>query len=264
MRWVPFVIALLVGLFVGCIPAMALLQYGKSLADESRKPEDTVMVMVFPEALPAGHRIREIDLVAVEIPPRFLDEGVFLEPWVLVDQVTTEPVLANEFVRAERVRMPTGDAVWERMKRAKEALMLCRNSEFGSRVERCTEARTAVEQAVGPPEVARSLEAWVDHAPLRHRLVRAGRDFVPMRPYDELSKWSRVSAVQSLDQSLGCASVVEHTDEELRALVLAWAPPDVETEVIEDLLQNAHWRDCTGIDPITAEEVRQLWPNPGE
>ena len=265
MRWVPFVIALLIGLVIGCIPALALSQYGRSLADESRKPEDTVMVMVFGRSAPAGHRIRERDLVAVEIPPRFLHEGVFLEPEVLVDQVTTEPVLTHEFVRVERVRMPTGDATWERTKRAIEALKLCRRSRTPeSRAERCTEARAAVEEVVGPPEVARSLLLWVDHEPLRNRLAEAGRAFVPLAPYDELSRWGRIEAVRSLDRSHGCASVAEHSDEELRALVLAWAPVDVEPGVLVELLVRAHWRDCVDIVPIDAEEVRRLWPNPGE
>jgi pilus assembly protein CpaB len=74
--------------------------------DEAKKPEDTVMAIVAARDLYPGVNITEDDLVAVEIPPRFLPGGVFLAPEHVVGQRPRERILANEFVRSSRLANP--------------------------------------------------------------------------------------------------------------------------------------------------------------
>jgi len=79
--------------------------YEQALEDQ-RQPEDTVMVMVAARDLYQGITITEEDLYAIEIPPRFLSEGVFLSPDHVVGRIPRERVLANEFVRSSRLANP--------------------------------------------------------------------------------------------------------------------------------------------------------------
>ena len=74
--------------------------------DEAKRPEDTVMVIVAARDLYQGVTITEEDLYAVQIPPRFLPEGVFLSPEHVVGRIPRERILANEFVRADRLADP--------------------------------------------------------------------------------------------------------------------------------------------------------------
>ncbi len=73
---------------------------------EAKKPEDTVMVIVAARDLYQGVTITEEDLYAVEIPPRFLPENVFLSPEHVVGRIPRERILANEFIRADRLADP--------------------------------------------------------------------------------------------------------------------------------------------------------------
>ncbi len=102
-------IALFIAVFMGGIAVVALFQLITSYQakiDEAKKPEDTVMVIVAARDLYPGVTINEDDLVAVEIPPRFLPNGVFLSPEHVVGQRPRERILANEFVRASRLANP--------------------------------------------------------------------------------------------------------------------------------------------------------------
>ncbi|MCA9494691.1 MAG: Flp pilus assembly protein CpaB, partial [Myxococcales bacterium] len=74
--------------------------------DEAKRPEDTVMVIVAARDLYQGVTITEEDLYAVQIPPKFLPEGVFLSPEHVVGRIPRERILANEFVRADRLADP--------------------------------------------------------------------------------------------------------------------------------------------------------------
>ncbi len=74
--------------------------------DEARRPEDTVMVIVAARDLYQGVTITEEDLYAVEIPPKYLPDGVFLSPEHVVGRIPRERILANEFVRANRLADP--------------------------------------------------------------------------------------------------------------------------------------------------------------
>ena len=73
---------------------------------EAQKPEDTVMVIVATRDLHQGVAIREEDIMMVEIPPRFLGEGTFLSPEFVVGRIPRERILANEFIRGERLSDP--------------------------------------------------------------------------------------------------------------------------------------------------------------
>jgi len=74
--------------------------------DEAKRPEDKVMVIVAARDLYQGVTITEEDLYAVQIPPRFLPDGIFLSPEHVVGRIPRERILANEFVRADRLADP--------------------------------------------------------------------------------------------------------------------------------------------------------------
>ncbi|MEZ4321967.1 MAG: Flp pilus assembly protein CpaB [Myxococcota bacterium] len=102
-------VALFIAVVFGGVSVVALFQLITSYQariDEAKKPEDTVMVIVAARDLYPGVTITEDDLVAVEIPPRFLAGGVFLSPEHVVGQRPRERILANEFVRASRLANP--------------------------------------------------------------------------------------------------------------------------------------------------------------
>ena len=74
--------------------------------DEAKRPEDMVMVIVAARDLYQGVTITEDDLYAVQIMPKYLPEGVFLSPEHVVGRIPRERILANEFVRADRLADP--------------------------------------------------------------------------------------------------------------------------------------------------------------
>jgi pilus assembly protein CpaB len=74
--------------------------------DEAKRPEDTVMVIVAARDLYQGVTVTEEDLYAVQIPPKYLPEGVFLSPEHVVGRIPRERILVNEFVRADRLADP--------------------------------------------------------------------------------------------------------------------------------------------------------------
>lgn len=102
-------VALLVAVVFGGTAVVVLFQLitrYQARIDEAKKPEDTVMVIVAARDLYPGVNIDEEDLVAVEIPPRFLPQGVYLSPEHVVGQRPRERILANEFIRATRLANP--------------------------------------------------------------------------------------------------------------------------------------------------------------
>ncbi len=82
-----------------------ITQYQEKI-DEAKRPEDTVMVIVAARDLYQGVTITEEDLYAIQIPPRFLPEGIFISPEHVVGRIPRERILANEFVRADRLADP--------------------------------------------------------------------------------------------------------------------------------------------------------------
>ena len=100
-------LTLAVGL--GSIALVALFQLITSYQDkleEAKRPEDAVMVIVAARDLYQGVSVTEADLYAVQIPPKYLPEGVFLSPEHVVGRIPRERILANEFVRAARLSDP--------------------------------------------------------------------------------------------------------------------------------------------------------------
>lgn len=98
-------VALTFGVVGVVVLYMLIGQYQAQIA-EAKKPEDTVMVIVAARDLYQGVTIAEEDLYAVEIPPRFLPENVFLTPEHVLGRIPRERILANEFIRADRLADP--------------------------------------------------------------------------------------------------------------------------------------------------------------
>jgi pilus assembly protein CpaB len=100
---------LLVAVLAGGSAVVVLYQmfenYQAKIA-KAQKPEDTVMALVATRDLYPGIAVREEDLMLVEIPPRHLSEGTFLSPEHVIGRIPRERVLANEFIRGERLSNP--------------------------------------------------------------------------------------------------------------------------------------------------------------
>lgn len=80
-----------------------LVQGYQARIQEAQKPEETVMAIVASRDLYQGVQIAEEDLFAVEIPPAFLHEDVYNNPEHVVGRIPRERILANEFIREERL-----------------------------------------------------------------------------------------------------------------------------------------------------------------
>lgn len=102
-------IFILIAVFTGSLALLGLRQlvgsYQKQI-DSARRPEDRVTVIVAARDLYQGVTITEEDLYLVEIPPKYLPEGIFLSPEYVVGRIPRERILANEFVRGERLADP--------------------------------------------------------------------------------------------------------------------------------------------------------------
>src|SRR5690606_20813776 len=101
---------LTVAVVTGCVALVGLLQLTLSdrvTDDASHAPEATVMVIVAARDLDQRVPITGDDLYMVDIPPRYLPNGVFLSPEHVVGRVPSERILANEFVRGERLADPS-------------------------------------------------------------------------------------------------------------------------------------------------------------
>ncbi len=100
---------IMIAVFTGSMALLGLRQlvgsYQKQI-DTARRPEDRVTVIVAARDLYQGVTITEEDLYLVEIPPKFLPESVFLSPEYVVGRIPRERILANEFVRSERLADP--------------------------------------------------------------------------------------------------------------------------------------------------------------
>jgi len=79
--------------------------YEEKIEDAS-EPEDSVYVVVAARDLYQGVMVEDSDLYAVQFPASELPDGVFLTPEHVVGRVPVRRILANEFVRAERLARP--------------------------------------------------------------------------------------------------------------------------------------------------------------
>jgi len=98
-------VAMVAGLFSIFVLYSMISSYQRQIA-EAKEPEDTVMVIVAARDLYTGISVTEEDLYAVEIPPRYLPENIFLSPEHVVGRIPRERILANEFIRADRLADP--------------------------------------------------------------------------------------------------------------------------------------------------------------
>lgn len=98
-------LALLAGILAMFVLMVVVDNYENQII-EARAPEDQTTVIVAARDLYQGVTITEQDLYAVEIPPRFLPEGVFLSPEHVVGRIPRERILANEFIRSSRLADP--------------------------------------------------------------------------------------------------------------------------------------------------------------
>lgn len=103
------ILFLMVAVLAGGAAIVVLSQlfenYQRQIA-EAQKPEEKVMVVVATRDLYQGVTITEQDLFLVQIPPAYLAEGVFLSPEHVVGRIPRERILANEFIRSERLADP--------------------------------------------------------------------------------------------------------------------------------------------------------------
>lgn len=70
------------------------------------EPAQVVHVVVATRDLYPGVTIRESDVYVVAIAPRYLPDGVLLNPELAVSRIPRERILANEYVRTERLAIP--------------------------------------------------------------------------------------------------------------------------------------------------------------
>jgi Flp pilus assembly protein CpaB len=81
-------------------------EYGPAVGQLAPSKDDAVMVIVATRDLVPGTTIAEDDLYAVQIPPKYLAEGVFLSPEHVVTRTPCETIYQNEFIRAARLFDP--------------------------------------------------------------------------------------------------------------------------------------------------------------
>ena len=85
--------------------SMMVTSYQEQIA-EAKKPEDTVMVIVASRDLYQGVSINEEDLYMVAIPPKHLPSNSYTTPDHVIGRTPRERILANEFVRGDRLADP--------------------------------------------------------------------------------------------------------------------------------------------------------------
>ena len=93
----------------GAFALVAVLSLVRTYEDalmEAQRPEDHVMVVVAARDLHQGVTVTQEDLYAVQVPTRYLPEGVFLSPEHVVGRIPRERILANELVRGARLANP--------------------------------------------------------------------------------------------------------------------------------------------------------------
>lgn len=101
--------ALTIAVVTGGFAVVGLFQvvehYQDAIVDASR-PDDTVTAIVAAHDLYPGVVITEDDLLTIEIAPRYLPSNVFLSASHVVGQRPSEPILAKDLIRSERLSNP--------------------------------------------------------------------------------------------------------------------------------------------------------------
>jgi len=65
---------------------------------------ETVMVIVAAAEIPAGTTLGDEHIYAVEMPPDYVTKGFYTRPDLVVGQVTKERLLADDYIRCERLQ----------------------------------------------------------------------------------------------------------------------------------------------------------------
>ena len=94
--------SLLLGAFA-LVFVYQLIQQYQAKIEAAQAPDETVMAIVAARDLYQGITITEEDLFAVEIPPAYLHQDVYQSPEHVVGRIPRERILANEFIREERL-----------------------------------------------------------------------------------------------------------------------------------------------------------------
>lgn len=103
------VIALIAGMSATVVIYNLIQNYQQRIA-EARRPADTVKVVIASRDLYQGITITEDDLVQIDIEPTFLPGGdeklVYTSAEHIIGRIPRERILANEFIREERLADP--------------------------------------------------------------------------------------------------------------------------------------------------------------
>jgi pilus assembly protein CpaB len=91
---------------VACILIYVVLTRYQNDLIEAQMPEEVVQVMVAARDLYQGRTITQEDLTMTELPPTFVPDSVLRQPEQATGRVPRERILANEFIREERLADP--------------------------------------------------------------------------------------------------------------------------------------------------------------
>lgn len=83
-----------------------LIKGYKTRIDEARRPPDTAEAIIANRDLFQGVKITDEDLAAVEVPTKYLPNGIFVAAEHVIGRVPRERILVNEFIRDERLADP--------------------------------------------------------------------------------------------------------------------------------------------------------------
>ncbi len=97
------------GVFLGAFATFlvaVLLTFGVQVALHEPDPPRTIAVMVASRDLNPGVVIQESDIYGMKVPLLQIPEDVYLRPEHVVGRVAKERILANEFLRGQRLSQP--------------------------------------------------------------------------------------------------------------------------------------------------------------
>ena len=103
LRAVVFLLLALVAGAAATIMIYQLIQGYQARIAEAQKPEETVVCIIAATDLFPGVTINEQDIRGLEIPKRYVPADAFTSPELVVGRVPRERILANEFLRPERL-----------------------------------------------------------------------------------------------------------------------------------------------------------------
>jgi pilus assembly protein CpaB len=103
VRALVFLVLALVAGAAATIMVFQLIQSYKARIADAQKPEETEMVIVAAGDLFPGVTIAESDIVGVQVPKKYVPDDAFTSPELVVGRIPRERILANEFIRPQRL-----------------------------------------------------------------------------------------------------------------------------------------------------------------